>query len=129
MRTKNLNLPDCDTYDQATDSGSNLSIYHFSINNDEEFLECEGVLIGFDYDGSDHFKFVCDEYEVVVQGLESLNYYAASMFWNSDGSLIRFPIENILYYSDYNDFLAHNPPRVVSRIEKDDLRDGGMEEE
>jgi hypothetical protein len=116
-----------DTYDQLLDSSSNLSIYHATISEDEETLECGAVLVGFDYDPDLNYQFTCQDFRVVVEGTKELVGYEASLYWNED--TVSLKIVDVHYYKSYNDFLCHNPPRYATSSTTQDFEDSDKYED
>jgi hypothetical protein len=101
-----------DTYDLLLDSSSNLALYHAFISEDEETLEAQAVLVGFDYDPDLNYQFTCQDFQITVEGSKELVGYEASLYWNEE--TVSLKVVHIHYYESYNDYLCYNPPRYAT---------------
>jgi hypothetical protein len=116
-------LEENSTYDMMADTASNVALYHVRLSDDEEFLTAEAALVGFDYQSSSNFLFICQDFRVVVSGVKILDKHPAALYWGED--LLEFPVQSLEYYQDRNDFLAKNPPRYAIRAQTGENIDYG----
>lgn len=101
-----------DTYDLLLDSSSNIALYHAFISEDEETLESQAALVGFDYDPELNYQFTCQDFQIIVEGSKELVGHEASLYWNE--GTVSLKVVSIHYYESYNDFLCYNPPRYAT---------------
>lgn len=123
---KTIEETDETIWDMATSTSSELALYHFWVDGDEETLYAKAALVGFDLVAGEGQVIITDEYKVVVQSTVELERNCAALYWRSDGEPIELKILSIMYYEDRSHFLKDNPVQYVERVERSNYyeRDG-----
>ena len=113
-------------WDMATSTSSELALYHFWVDEQEEKLYAKAALVGFDLVAGEGQVIVTDAYKVVVEATVELERNCAALYWRSDGEPIELSILSITYYEDRSHFLKDNPVQYVERVERSNYyeRDG-----
>lgn len=108
---------DHETWDYVQDNSGNLALYHFWIDENEEYLYCRAALVGFDYTSDDDYLVVTDDFKAIISGSRELESNPASLYWPHDGEPLKLKLISISYYANRFEYLSENPPRYADRVE------------